>query len=257
MTETDRILNVALDLAAIAAAHSARALHGTMTVSYKPDGSALTQTDLSIETAWRHHIRREFPTHGILGEEFGTEHGSSAYDWVLDPIDGTRQFGAGLLNFASLIGICRDGIPVIGIIDLPVPGARYIGVAGSGTTFAGQPVHSNGQRRLDEAVISLANPDSFTGDCARGYDLMRGQGRVRVFDGGSPAYGALARGLIDICLNAGDLDAHDICALCPIVQEAGGTITDWSGAPLTITSTGAIAASASASLHRAVLDRLA
>jgi len=80
--------------------------------------------------------------------------------------------------------------------------------------------------------------------------------RGKCFDGGAPAYGALSRGLIDICLNGDDLDAYDICALCPVVQEAGGTISDWMGRPLSLASSGAIAASASRELHAVVLDKL-
>ena len=78
-----------------------------------------------------------------------------------------------------------------------------------------------------------------------------------MFDGGAAAYGALSRGLVDVCLNGDDLDAYDICALCPVVQEAGGRITDWNGLPLSLASSGAIVASATPDLHSVVMDRLA
>lgn len=257
MNELDRILATALSLAETAADISARAWHGDPAVTYKPDGSSLTDADLSIEALWREAIRRQFPEHGVLGEEYGHETGSSAFTWVLDPIDGTRQFATGLLHFASLISVCRDGVPVLGIVDLPAPGARHVAVEGRGTTFGGRMVRCSGQRALSEAVVSLANPDSFRGDSAPGYRQLRSSGRVRVFDGGAAAYGALSRGLIDVCLNGDDLDAYDICALCPVVQEAGGRITDWNGLPLSLSSSGAIVASATPDLHAAVLDRLA
>nr|WP_233253441.1 inositol monophosphatase family protein [Paracoccus binzhouensis] len=258
MNEIDRILAAARALAEAAADISARAWRGALAVGYKPDGSSLTEADLSIEAMWRESIRRQFPSHGILGEEYGVDPGSSAWTWVLDPIDGTRQFAAGLLNFASLIGVCRDGVPVLGFIDLPAPGARYVAAEGRGTRFGTRLVRSSGRRALDEAVVSLANPDSFTApDSAAGYRRLRTAGRARVFDGGAAAYGALARGLVDLCLNGDDLDACDICALCPVVQEAGGVISDWQGRPLTLRSSGAILASASPELHAAALDRLA
>lgn len=256
MTELDRLMATALNLADAAGELSAQAWRGDLAVSYKADGSSLTETDLSIEALWRERIRQQYPSHGILGEEYGSETGRSAFTWVLDPIDGTRQFGAGLLNFASLISVCRDGLPVLGIIDLPMPDARYVAAEGKGTTFRGRLVRSSGQQELAEAVISLANPDSFKGQSAAGYSHLRSSGRVRVFDGGAAAYGALSRGLIDICLNGDDLDAYDICALCPVVQEAGGTISDWRGRPLSVASSGAIVACASPSLHAAVLDKL-
>jgi len=256
MNELTQLMATALELADLAAALAVEAWENDIAVHYKSDGSSLTDADLSIETMWREHVQSRFPTHGILGEEYGRETGSSAFTWVFDPIDGTRQFGAGLLNFASLISLCRDDVPVLGVIDLPVARARYAALQGQGTTFAGRPVRSRDQIELEDAIVSLANPDSFSGESAKGYQNLRSAGRLRVFDGGAPAYGALSRGLIDICLNGDDLDAYDICALCPVVQEAGGMITDWAGQPLSLMSRGAIVASASARLHDAVLDRL-
>lgn len=256
MGEPDQLIAAALNLADSAFDLATKAWRGDLAVTYKPDGSSLTEADLTIEALWREKIRQQFPSHGILGEEYGSETGTSAFTWVLDPIDGTRQFGTGLLNFASLISLCRDGVPVLGIIDLPMPGARYVAAEGKGTMFAGRAVRSSACPDIAEAVISLANPDSFQGAGAAGYHNLRSTGRVRVFDGGAAAYGALARGLIDVCLNGDDLDAYDICALCPVVQEAGGVITDWSGQPLSLASSGAIIASASPALHPKILDCL-
>lgn len=256
MSELECFMTAALNLAELATGISGKAWAGDLAVTTKPDGSLLTQADLSIEATWREQIKRQFPSHGILGEEYGSDAGSSAYTWVLDPIDGTRQFGTGLLNFASLIGLCRDGLPVLGIIDLPLPGARYVAAQGQGSMFAGRRVRASSCHDPTEAVISLANPDSFQSKGMDGYQKLRSTGRVRVFDGGALAYGALARGLIDICLNGDDLDAYDICALCPVVQEAGGTITDWKGRTLSLASRGAIVASATRELHAKVLDQL-
>ncbi|KQB95042.1 hypothetical protein AL073_18455 [Loktanella sp. 1ANDIMAR09] len=256
MAELDDLMAMALGLAELSTEVSARAWRSDLAVTYKPDGSSLTEADLSIEALWRERIRKNFPTHGILGEEYGSEVGQSAFTWVLDPIDGTRQFGTGLLNFASLISVCRDGFPVLGIIDLPLPDARYAAVEGKGTTFSGRVVRTRAEVDLAEAVVSLANPDSFGTQSKLGYQKLCSTGRVRVFDGGAGAYGALSRGLVDVCLNGDDLDAYDICALCPVVQQAGGKISDWRGQPLSIASNGAIVASASAGLHAAVLNKL-
>ena len=256
MPELAEFLSLAVALADASSCRARSDWRGDLAVTYKTDGSSVTDADLSIEAMWRERIRRRFPSHGILGEEHGTETGSSAYAWVLDPIDGTRQFGTGLLNFASLISLCRDGSPILGIIDLPLSGTRYVAAEGQGTLFDGRLVRSSGQSEIGSAIISLANPDSFTGDAAHGYERMRACGRLRVFDGGSPAYGALSRGLIDVCLNGNDLEAFDICALCPVVTEAGGMISDWNGQALSIASSGAIAASASPKLHAVVLSKL-
>jgi len=236
MTELDTLTETAIALADMASDIVARAWRSDFAVTYKDDGSSLTKADLAIEEVWRDAIRKAFPSHGILGEEYGTDTGQSAYTWVIDPIDGTRQFGAGLLDFSSLIGLCRDGVPVLGIIDMPMPDARYVGVAGRSTRFAGRDVRTSGREDLGEAIVSLSNPDSFSPATQAGYRGLRHAGRLRVFDGGSVAYGGLARGLIDVCLNGDDLDAFDICALCPVVQGAGGLISDWQGGALSITS---------------------
>lgn len=112
MSDLDCLMITALSLADLAAEISADAWRADLSISYKTDGSSLTQADLLIEARWREEIKRQFPSHGILGEEYGSETGSSAFTWVLDPIDGTRQFGTGLLNYASLISLCRDMLPV-------------------------------------------------------------------------------------------------------------------------------------------------
>jgi inositol-phosphate phosphatase/L-galactose 1-phosphate phosphatase/histidinol-phosphatase len=253
MNELEDFLETATGLVDATSAIAVSAWHERLAQDVKDDGSILTQADSDIERLWREMIGRRHPGHGILGEEFGHEIGRSAFTWVLDPIDGTRQFAAGLLNFASLVALCRDGIPVIGIIDLPLLGYRYIGLEGRQSLFAGRPVFTSGCRTIRNAVVSLANPKSFIGDAAKTLDKLASVGRLRVFDGGSPAYGALARGQIDICLNGPDLDSFDICALAPVVNGAGGMITDWSGVPVTMASRGAILASASVDLHAQAL----
>ncbi|SCY46563.1 inositol monophosphatase family protein [Paracoccus tibetensis] len=256
MSDLDRLMAAAICLVDLAADIVADAWRNDIAVDYKPDGSSVTPADLLIEERWRSEIRRQFPSHGILGEEYGPQAGTSAFTWVLDPIDGTRQFGAGLLDYASLIAVCRDGVPVLGIIDTPVPHARYAAAAGQGALFAGRAIRSSIRTDMTGAVISLANPNSFSDETAFGYEALRSTGRVRVHDGGALAYGALARGRVDVCINGDDLDAYDICALCPVVQEAGGVITDWRGESLSLASRGGIVASASPELHAKVLERL-
>lgn len=225
-------------------------------VSYKADRSALTEADTDVENRLRNLIAHRHPDHGILGEEFGAEDLDKEFVWVLDPIDGTRQFGARLLNFGVLIALCHHGKPVIGVIDQPIGHIRYCGIKGGGATLSGRCITSRKDADLDHAVLSLANPNSFCGESRRGFDALNSTGAMTGFDGGCLAYGALARGMVDVCLNGPDLDLFDICALVPIVEEAGGCITDWSGAPLSLSSRGAIVASGSIQLHETVLDLL-
>ncbi|GAA0771980.1 phosphatase [Roseibium denhamense] len=229
---------------------------GQGAVSYKEDRSALTEADTNVERQLRKLIAEHHPDHGILGEEFGEQSIGNEYVWVLDPIDGTRQFGARLLNFGVLIALCYKGTPVLGVIDHPLGHFRYCGIIGLGTTLNGKPLTSRRNLSLDHAVLALANPNSFSGESRRGFDALNGRGVMTGFDGGCLAYGALARGMVDVCLNGPDLEPFDICALVPVVAGAGGCITDWSGAPLSLSSRGAIVASGCPDLHEDVLARL-
>ena len=198
-------------------------------------------------------IREAFPTHGILGEEYGLEGAEREYTWVLDPIDGTRQFGFGLTNFSTLIALCHHGRPALGLMDLPLSDARFLGRAEAETTLNGRMLRVSGQTELSVAHAALANHDSFTGGSLAGYEALRAVVRASAFDGGSPAYGGLAAGKIDLCLNGPDLKPHDICALVPIVTGAGGVITDWHGGTLGMSSSGSILAAASEELHEDAL----
>ncbi|CUH77203.1 Histidinol-phosphatase [Tritonibacter multivorans] len=226
-------------------------------VDYKSDGSLLTQADLAVERLLRDGLRAAFPDHGLLGEEYGADAAERDYTWVIDPIDGTRPYGFGLPNFASLAALCHHGRPILGMIDLPLLDVRYIGIAGQGTWLNGRKLQVSATKQLSQAHGMLANHDSFTDGTDAAYDALRARLRATAFDGGSPAYGALAAGKIDLCLNGPDLNAHDICALVPVVEGAGGVVTSWQGEPLTLASSGAIVASATAQLHDAALTEIA
>ena len=133
---------------------------GGAETTYKADASALTEADTRIEARLRDMVLARHPGHGILGEEFGAEGLGAEFVWVIDPIDGTRQFGARLLNFGVLVALCRAGRPVLGLMDLPLAGARFLGVDGRGTTLNGVPVRASGVARVEDAVVALANPNS-------------------------------------------------------------------------------------------------
>lgn len=226
-------------------------------VEFKADHSFLTPADLAIERGWRNSLQQCFPDHAILGEEFGHSAGDARYTWVLDPIDGTRQYGMGLGNFSTLIALCDDsGQPLLGMMDLPLMDARFYGVRGQGAWLNTRRLQVSDQSDLSSALVMLANQNSFEGPEAAAYERLRRRADGAAFDAGSPAYGALAAGKVDLCLNGGDLNAHDICALVAIVTEAGGCITDWAGGSLGLHSSGAIVASATPALHAAALDVL-
>lgn len=204
-------------------------------VEAKGDSSPVTIADRAAEAAMRAMIEREYPTHGIYGEEFGTSGGAGArpYTWVLDPIDGTRAFIAGRKEWGTLIALCEDGVPVLGILDQPITGERWVGVRGEPTLYQGAPIHTRPCPSLAEASISTTSRRYFTAPQAVKFAKVAEQCREVIEDGDCYAYGLLARGERDIVIDAG-LKPYDILALVPIIEGAGGRITTWDGAEVTM-----------------------
>lgn len=225
-------------------------------IDIKPDGTPVTALDRAVEAALRGVIERQQPGHGIVGEEFGAEGGDRDWVWVLDPVDGTRQFAAGLPNFGTLIALCHEGRPVIGVIAHLLYESLCIGVAGRGTLYNARPVHCAGPDRMSEVVACISDPDAFDARTTPGMQAIRTRSRWNVFDGGCLGYVSLARGRVGLCLNGPNLDPFDIAALVPVVEAAGGRITDWRGNALTIESEGEIVATSSPRLHESALEVL-
>lgn len=207
----------------------------------KADASPVTEADRAAELAMRALIAAERPDDGIIGEEYGAERPGAARQWVLDPVDGTRSFIAGRPIFGTLIALMQDGWPLLGVIDQPINGERWIGAMGRGTTFNGQPVATRRCRDLDQAILATTGPQYFPGHTAEHFSILAGQCRDTVWGGDCYNYALLASGHIDIVVEAG-LKLHDLAALVPIVEGAGGRMCDWSGEPLTDASDGNVIA---------------
>jgi len=220
----------------------------------KDDGSPVTEVDREVENIYRREINIHYPNFGILGEEFGNENMDAEYIWVIDPIDGTRAFATGLPNFGSLIALCHKRKPVLGIIELPLERMRAIGVKGHPTLLNGKPVHTRNCNSLKEAVISPCGPD-YWGEHEPKLAKIREQSNWRVYDGGCAAYASLARGYLDICIDA-TLDAFDFCALVPVIEGEGGQITEGDGKSLTLSSGKLVVATGSPVCHQEVLNCL-
>ena len=225
-------------------------------VEIKADGTPVTPLDRAVESALRRIIEARQPAHGIVGEEFGADGAGRDWVWVLDPVDGTRQFAAGLPNFGTLIALCHEGRPVIGVIAHLFYESTCIGVTGRGTLFNRRPVRCAGSDHLCEIVGSISDPDAYDARTTPGMQAIRTRTRWNVFDGGCLGYASLVRGLVGLCLNGPNLDPFDIAALVPVVEAAGGRITDWQGGVLTIESKGEIVATSGPRLHESVLEVL-
>ncbi|GAM03967.1 MULTISPECIES: histidinol-phosphatase [Novosphingobium] len=209
----------------------------------KGDASPVTVADRAAEEAMREILRAEAPEDGITGEEFGTEKGTSRREWVLDPIDGTVSFVVGRPIFGTLIALLVDGWPVLGVIDQPILGERWVGASGRATTFNGKPIETRRCRELSDAVLATTGPHYF--DNHQGEHFMalaaKTDHKRMVMGGDCYNYGLLASGHIDLVCEAG-LKLYDWAALVPIVEGAGGMMCDWNGDPLHAASEGHVLA---------------
>lgn len=217
--------------------------------------SPVTEADQEIETFIRQRIRDHFPEHGLLGEEHGREAGSTDLTWIIDPIDGTKSFITGMPTFGTLIALLEGETPVLGVIDHPVLRERWVGKASSASLYNGQPCRTRACTRLADAVLYATTPDIFEGQARVAFERVSSSARLRRFGGDCYAYALLASGFVDAVIEA-QLKPYDYMALVPVIEGAGGVITDWAGKRLTLESDGRVIAAGTASLHREILDRL-
>ena len=215
----------------------------------KPDHTPVTAADREAEAAMRDLIAKRFPADGILGEEFGASHADASRVWVLDPIDGTKSFIAGIPLFGILIALVVEGAPVLGVIDQPILRERWVGATGEPTRINGEAIRTRACGDLAQAVLYATAPEMFR---AEGPAFARLQGAVKAtrFGADCYAYGQLSAGFIDLVVEA-DLKPYDYCALAPVVEGAGGVITDWDGKRLTLQSDGRIVAAGDPALAAA------
>lgn len=209
----------------------------------KADATPVTLADRAAEEAMRRILTAEVPQDGVAGEELGTSEGRSGRQWVLDPIDGTTAFLAGRATFGTLIALLVEGFPVLGVIDQPVLGERWLGVTGERTTLNGQPVATRACPDLSHAALATTGPHYFTQDQGDVFmTLAQATDHRRMIMGGDCYnYAMLASGHLDIVCEAG-LKLHDFAALVPVVEGAGGTMCDWNGEPLHAGSDGHVLA---------------
>lgn len=209
-------------------------------IQSKADHSPVTIADRKIEERLRALIEEHRPDDGILGEEFGEKKGRNNYTWVIDPIDGTKSFAMGRPTFGTLIALCRDGVPVLGIIDQAILRERWVGAEGQPTTMNGVPVRTRACASLAEACAASTTPAMFS-DTVPVHEILERECKMVAWGGDCYAYGLLASGHLDLVVEA-QLSPYDFCALVPIVEGAGGIMTDWDGQPLNINSDGRVIA---------------
>lgn len=222
-------------------------------IENKENSTPVTVADMEIERKLRELITIHYPTHAIIGEEFDNKESTSEYCWVLDPIDGTVAFSTGKPTFTNLIALIKNGNPVLSIISQPISNERFVGYENT-SSLNGNQIKTSNTKLLKDVRLNATTPYMFVTDYEKDtLDKIRKKVKLTSFGGDAYAYGLLASGHIDVIMEA-DLRYYDVAALVPIIEGAGGIITDWQGLPLTQNFNGQCLASANIELHKQVLN---
>jgi len=226
-----RLLDFAVESAHLAGALTLEHFRSGTRVELKTDNTPVTAADRAAEELLRGRIAAAFPEHGIIGEEFGECPARTPGRWILDPIDGTVSFVSGVPLYSVLVAFEWAGEPLVGVLHLPALGETIWAARGLGCRCNGQPAHVSPVRTLSEARLVLTSAKLMY-RCGRGAQYERLLAACKLDRGWSDAYGygLLATGRAEVVLDP-IMSVWDTAALVPIVTEAGGTVTDWSGRP--------------------------
>ncbi len=221
----------------------------------------VTDADREGERVQREMIAKTYPEHGIIGEEFGASNPERSWRWVLDPVDGTRAFVCGIASWATLIALEYDQKPVLSVIDQPFTDERWIATGGKTIFRRGGALTActtSGVTDISTARISTSDPRPlayFNDQEAAAFARVAEHGRLARFSLDAYAYALLALGEFDLVIEAG-LQHHDYAALIPVVEGAGGVITNWRGEPVGSDDRNETLAAATPELHAAAMDVL-
>jgi len=222
-------------------------------IDKKEDSTPVTIADQNTELKIRELISSKYPSHGILGEEYEQINTKAEFMWVIDPIDGTRSFIAGHKDFGTLIALLHNNKPIIGIINCPMHNERWLGITNKETTMNEEVVKTSNTNSVNKSYFCTSGlyleNDHFKKSC----DKIIKQTKYYRLGGDCYMYGMIASGLIDIVLED-TLKTHDYMALIPVIEGAGGIVTDKYGNPVTINSDGSILATANKTLHDQIIN---
>jgi myo-inositol-1(or 4)-monophosphatase len=217
----------------------------------------VTEVDRGIETLLRDGLSARFPDHAIVGEEHGSSGPADARaSWIIDPIDGTRAFISGSPEWGTLVGLRIDGRPAAGWAEIPYLGERFAAVGGEGW-FARQgqrrPLRARREATLADAILRCTHPAVFNAEERVAFNRLAGAVRLQRYGGDCYSYCLLALGHVDLVVES-SLQAYDIVPLIPIIEAAGGVVTDLEGQPPL--DGGMVVASANPALHDETLAML-
>jgi histidinol phosphatase-like enzyme (inositol monophosphatase family) len=229
---------------------------GTVSNKLSTGFDPVTEADQEAERVIREMIRAEYPGHGIIGEEHGSEGASSRHQWVIDPIDGTRAFISGIPVWGTLVGLTVDGDAVAGLMSQPFTGELYY-ATGAGARYEGpggeRALSTRKTKSLSEAILFTTTPALFKGELRARYDRLEASVRLARYGTDCYAFAMVAAGQVDIVADPG-LQPYDIVGLAPIIEQAGGVVTRFDGGP--VEQGGDVLAAATPELHAAAREVL-
>ena len=222
-------------------------------IEEKNDGSLVTNIDKEIEKKIRKNLKKKFPEHGVIGEEFGYENENNEYVWVIDPLDGTHSFIAGKPLFGTLISCLKNNKPIIGLIDIPILNQRWFGGEKLGVKLNNKKCAKILKKKtLNNAIMASTSLLMFDTENLSTVTNIYRKVKFPVFGTDCYAYGLLLSGKIDIIVEA-NMKPWDYMAQVSLVQELGGKMTDWNGKKLGISSDGKIIASNFSNHHKKIM----
>jgi len=225
-------------------------------IEKKIDGSLVTNIDKKIELLFRKKLKKVFPSHGVIGEEFESERIDSEYVWIIDPLDGTHSFISGKPLFGTLICCTKNNAPIIGIIDMPILNQRWYGGEGFGVKMNGKRCkYVKKNKKLNESIISSTSLLMFDDEHMNKIKEIYKKFRFPIFGTDCYAYGLLISGKIDLIIEA-NMKPWDYMAQVALIKEFGASITDWNGKELNVDSDGKVVASYGKNHHKKLLSFL-
>lgn len=253
MTQVKTDIQIAQDASNIVEAASRTAMtyfRHLLEIEIKDDESPVTHADKNVEAEIRDALTAAYPEYGILGEEFGATNLDADSYWVVDPIDGTRSFISGMPLFGMLLGLVRDGKPVLGLVGMPALGEVFVGQP-SGATMNGEAIHVSAQTDLATATLFINEAEKLAAETPAVFARLCTTGQTRRMSYDCYPHAMLAAGHID-CVVDYDLKPYDYLPVVALVEAAGGKMTDWQGNTLDLNSDGRVLSAATPEL----LDQL-
>lgn len=249
----NEMMKAALEISSAACSIPKSYFRSRLSIDQKSDESPVTIADRETEAQLRQELLKHFPDHGIFGEEFGRAAGQSEFEWIIDPIDGTRSFISGNPLYGMLLGLLKAEQPVFGIVRMPELNEVYAGDGQSAFKDLTEPLATSHTTELSDAALYINEGEKIAAAHPNLFQRLCTTGQLRRFAYDCYPHMLLASGRIDAVIDF-DLQPYDYLPLVCVIRGAGGIMTDWEGNDLTLQSDGRVISAANPDIHAALLD---